>query len=159
MLGLYILTAASIVISLLVDKKKTFKGIKKGMKMMSKILPQFTFVIILISLGLYFTTEEQLVGLLGKESNPITFIIALLAGSLGFMPGFIAFPLAKILLGYGVPYITISAFTSSLMMVGIVTMPIEKEYFGFRFALIRNVISLFIAIIVAIAIGFAYAEI
>ncbi len=159
MLGLYILTAASIIISLLTNKKKTFQGIKKGMKMMAKILPQFTFVIILISLGLYFTTEKQLVSLLGKESNPITFIIALLAGSIGYIPGFIAFPLAKILLGYGVPYITISAFTSSLMMVGIVTMPIEKEYFGFRFALTRNLISLVIAIIVAITIGFAYAEI
>jgi len=53
----------------------------------------------------------------------------------------------------------LSAFTTTLMMVGILTFPIEKEYFGIKVTIIRNVISLFIALIVAVITGIFFGEI
>ena len=71
----------------------------------------------------------------------------------------LAFPLCGILLSKGVTYTVLSAFTTTLMMVGFVTFPIEKKYFGVRVGIIRNVASLLIAIIVAIMTGIFYGEI
>ncbi len=53
----------------------------------------------------------------------------------------------------------LSAFTTTLMMVGVLTYPIEKEYFGMKVTVIRNVISFFIAIIVALVIGIFFGEV
>ena len=53
----------------------------------------------------------------------------------------------------------LSAFTTTLMMVGIITFPIEKEYFGVKVTVIRNVISFFIALIVAVITGIFFGEI
>lgn len=44
------------------------------------------------------------------------------------------------------------------MMVGIVTYPVEKDFFGLKITIIRNVISLIIALIVSILIGLFYGE-
>ncbi|MCK4795797.1 MAG: hypothetical protein KAT05_00370, partial [Spirochaetes bacterium] len=58
-----------------------------------------------------------------------------------------------------VAYMVVSAFTTTLMMVGILTYPIEKEYFGTKVTIIRNLISLIIAFIVAIITGIIYGEV
>jgi uncharacterized membrane protein YraQ (UPF0718 family) len=85
--------------------------------------------------------------------------MASLFGSITIMPGFIAFPLSGILLNKGVPYMVLSAFTTTLMMVGILTYPVEKEYFGVKVTIIRNIISLFIALAVAMMTGIFFGEI
>ena len=74
------------------------------------------------------------------------------------MPGFVAFPLAGILQNNGVPYMVISAFTTTLMMVGIVTFPLEKAFFGTKVALLRNILGFMIALIVAIGTAFFFGE-
>ena len=86
-------------------------------------------------------------------------LMASFFGSITLMPGFIAFPLSGILLQKGVTYTVISAFTTTLMMVGFVTFPIEKKYFGGKVMIIRNVLSLFIAFIVAVVTGIFFGEI
>jgi len=75
------------------------------------------------------------------------------------VPGFVAFPLCGILLKEGVSYTVLSAFTTTLMMVGIITYPLEKEYFGRKVTIIRNVVSFFIAVIVAVITGVFFGEI
>ena len=52
----------------------------------------------------------------------------------------------------------LSAFSTTLMMVGIVTLPIERRYLGTRLALVRNAASLIIAVFVAVVTGFAFGE-
>ena len=47
----------------------------------------------------------------------------------------------------------IAAFVSSLMMVGIVTLPVEIRYFGKRLAIMRNVLAFLFSFIVAFVIG------
>ena len=57
-------------------------------------------------------------------------VIAATVGSITLIPGFVAFPTAAMLLKNGAGYMQIGAFLSTLMMVGIVTMPVEIKYFG-----------------------------
>jgi len=47
----------------------------------------------------------------------------------------------------------IGAFISSLMMVGIVTLPLEINYFGKKTAVARNVLAFFFSFLVAFIIG------
>jgi hypothetical protein len=57
------------------------------------------------------------------------------------------------LLQSGAGYMQIGAFVSTLMMVGIVTMPVEMKYFGKRLTILRNVLAFFFSFIVAYIIG------
>jgi hypothetical protein len=65
----------------------------------------------------------------------------------------VAFPTASILLDNGAGYMQVAAFISTLMMVGIVTLPIEVKYFGKRLAIFRNLMAFFFSFIVAYIIG------
>jgi hypothetical protein len=42
------------------------------------------------------------------------------------MPGFIAYPLAGVLVNKGVPYMVVASFETTLMMAGILTCPVKK---------------------------------
>jgi hypothetical protein len=43
-------------------------------------------------------------------------------------------------------------------MVGVLTAPIEKAYFGMKVTVLRNTISFFIALIVSVMIGIFFGE-
>ena len=78
---------------------------------------------------------------------------SLIIGGITLIPGFVAFPLAAALLKNGAGYAQIAAFVSSLMMVGVVTLPMEFKVFGKRAAILRNVLSLGFSFLVALAMG------
>jgi uncharacterized membrane protein YraQ (UPF0718 family) len=74
-------------------------------------------------------------------------------GSVTLIPGFIVFPLAASLLEKGAGVAQIAVFISTLMMVGIVTAPLEIEYFGRKETLLRNAFSFVFSFVVAGVIG------
>ena len=74
-------------------------------------------------------------------------------GSVTLIPGFIAFPLAAALLKSGAGYMQIAAFVSTLMMVGIITIPIERKTFGMKAELTRNIAAFVFSLIVAVTMG------
>ncbi|WP_222838851.1 hypothetical protein [Ilyobacter polytropus] len=47
----------------------------------------------------------------------------------------------------------VAAFISTLMMVGLVTLPVEVEYFGKRLAIFRNLMAFIFSFVVAFIIG------
>ena len=145
--------------SFLANRKKTLSALKIAAKRFVKILPAFLTMIILVSIVLFLIPNEVISDYLGGSNKFIGVIFASLFGSITLMPGFIAFPLAGILLKEGVAYIVLAAFTTTLMMVGVLTAPIEKAYFGMKVTVIRNVMGLFIALFVTLAIGVAFGEI
>ncbi len=147
---LYALTAAAIIISFLLDRKKTKKALMVGLKKLWKITPTFTLVLVSVAIVLYFVPDNMIVEYLGNSSSYFGVITASMIGSIAVMPGPIVYPLCKILLEKGVSYTVIAAFSSSLMMVGILTFPIESAYFGKKFAVIRNIASLFTSLIIAL---------
>jgi hypothetical protein len=45
---------------------------------------------------------------------------------------------------------------TTLMMVGIVTLPLEAKYFGVRVAVIRNILNLGAAVTIGLLVGLWY---
>jgi len=156
---LYIVTGLAVLISFIVNREKTLKAVKIAVKRFANILPAFLIMLILISIVLFLVPDKVISDYLGVNNKFVGVLIASFFGSITLMPGFIAFPLCGILLKKGVLYMVLAAFTTTLMMVGVLTYPIEKEYFGIRVTIIRNVISLFIALVVAVMIGIFFGEI
>ncbi len=148
MIEMMVITVALIVISSLVDREKTINGIKKGLMQFIKILPTLLTVIILISIVLHFISNELLTDYLGVKAGWGAYLSAAVLGSIAILPGFIAYPLSGILVHSGVSLSVIAVFITTLKMVGILTIPIEKKYFGLKIAIIRNTLSFFGAITV-----------
>ena len=156
---LYIITGFAILLSFIVNSKKTLMAIKIAVKKFVNILPAFLTMLIFVSVVLFLVPDKVISNYLGNSNKFVGVTFASFFGSITLMPGFIAFPLCGILLKKGVPYMVLSAFTTTLMMVGILTYPIEKEYFGMKVTIIRNVISFFIALIVALMTGIFFGEV
>lgn len=155
----YAITGLILSISFLINKQRTIKAIKISFIKFKKIFPTFITMLILVSIILFLFPDEVISNYLGNSSKFISVLLASFIGSITLMPGFVAFPLSGILLTKGVPYMVLSAFTTTLMMVGIITFPLEKEYFGVKATVIRNTISFFIALIVAVITGILFGEI
>jgi len=156
---LYILLFIALMASSIADHNKTYRAIRIAFKKFIKILPAFAVMLVLVSVILGLVPESLIVHYLGRSNMVKGVLMASLFGSITLMPGFIAFPLCGILLKEGVTYTVISAFTTTMMMVGFVTFPIEKSYFGWKVAVTRNALSLFIALIVAVITGIFFVEI
>ena len=156
---LYIITGLAILISLIVSREKTLQAVKIAARRFINILPAFLTMIILVSIVLFLIPDEVISNYLGSENKFTGVLIGSFIGSITLMPGFIAFPLAGILLTKGVLYMVLSAFTTTLMMVGVLTYPVERAYLGMKVTIIRNIISFFIALIVATMTGIFFGEI
>ena len=156
---LYIVTGFSLLLSFIVNREKTFKAIRVATHRFVNILPAFLGMLILVSIVLFLIPDKLISQYLGKNNIFIGVLFASFFGSITLMPGFIAFPLCGILLKKGVLYMVLSAFSTTLMMVGVLTYPIEKEYFGVRLTILRNIMSLFIAFVVALMTGIFFREI
>ena len=148
-----LLTGIVLVVSLIFDKNKTILGLKKGGKMLFNILHPFLNILILISVVLFFIPDTLIVHYLGANSGWFGFGIAAIIGSITLIPGFISYPLAATLLKQGATYAVVAVFMTTLMMVGIVTLPLEIKYFGRKAAILRNVFNFIAAIIIGIFIG------
>ena len=156
---LYIATGFVLLISFIADAMKTFRAIKIATKKFVNILPAFLSMLILVSIVLFLVPDKVISSYLGSNNKFVGVLFASFFGSITLMPGFIAFPLCGILLKKGVPYMVLSAFSTTLMVVGVLTYPIEKEYFGIRVTIIRNIMSFFIALVVALMTGVFFGEV
>jgi uncharacterized membrane protein YraQ (UPF0718 family) len=139
--------------SFLLDKEKTILGFKKGFKMFKNIVIPFLNILILVSLLLFFISPEMITKYLGASSGALGFAIAAIVGSFTLIPGFVSYPIAASLLRDGAAYSTVAVFMTTMMMVGVVTLPIEIKYFGKEVAVLRNSLNLLAAIIIGTLIG------
>ncbi|MCR5563337.1 MAG: hypothetical protein K6F46_08230 [Desulfovibrio sp.] len=152
-IALYGITAILLLWSWRRDKKKSVAALKKGWKAFENLLPQFLPIILLIGLGLAVLEPSTISRILGKESGLTGMALAAVLGSIILMPGFIAFPLAASLLAAGAGYGQIAMLLTTLMMVGIVTLPLEISYFGKWLAIKRNALAFVYSVIASFAIG------
>jgi len=150
---MYIIAFGFLIISFVKDKRKTKLALKKAWKSFENILPQFLSILIIIGIMLAVLSPQVISGLIGEKSGWLGMLISSLVGSVTLIPGFVAFPLASALLKSGAGFMQIAVFISTLMMVGIVTIPLEIKYFGRKTALLRNSLAFAFSFIVAIAIG------
>lgn len=150
---LYIVTIVLLILSFTKDKKKTKMALKKALKSFENILPQFLSILIIIGIMLSILKPELISKLIGEQSGWFGTVAAAFIGSITLLPAFVAFPLAGALLNAGAGITQIAVFVSTLMMVGIVTIPVEKNYFGKKATLTRNISAFIFSFIVAIIIG------
>jgi len=115
-----------IIISALGDRRKTAQGIRTGLRMFVRILAPILNVLLLVSLFLTLVSQEVVVSWLGAGTGWHGFIISSLLGSVALIPAFIAYPLCATLLKNGVSLSNVAVFITTLMMVGIITLPIER---------------------------------
>lgn len=151
--ALYIIAGILLMFSFMKDKKKTKMALKKAWKSFENILPQFLTILLIIGIMLALLSPEMISKLIGQKSGWIGMVLAAGIGSITLIPGFIAFPLASALLKNGAGFMQIAVFISTLMMVGIVTIPVEMKYFGKKATILRNVFALCFSFVVAIVIG------
>lgn len=141
------------VVSFLLDGKKTLMGFKRGWRMFRGVLLPFLSILILVSVLLYFIPPSLIMRYLGANSGVIGFLIAAVVGSVTLIPGFISYPIAAGLIQQGASYAVVATFMTTLMMVGVVTLPLEIRYFGRTVAVTRNSLNLVAAIIIGLVVG------
>ena len=155
---LYIITFLFLILSWIKDRKKTKKALKIAYHKFMKVLHPFLLMLIAVSFSLALIPNAWIEKTLAGSQFTAVFLGSLF-GSVVMLPGFVAFPLAAILKDSGVGYGTLAAFTTTLMMVGILTFPVEKAYIGTRLAVTRNLIGYGIAMITAFVIAAAFGEV
>ncbi len=153
MIGLYIVTISLLSLSFYRDTNKSIKALKKAWKAFENILPQLLSVIVLVGIMLALFDAEFISNMIGEKSGWYGTLLSALIGSITLIPGFVAFPTAALLVDSGAGYMQIGAFISTLMMVGVVTLPVEIKYFGKRLAVTRNLLAFLFSFLVAYIIG------
>ena len=138
---LYSIVIFFLIISFIKDKNKTKRAIISGLKSFENILPQFLFIIITVGILLSFLTTDTISKILGNSSGFIGIIVADIMGTIIMMPTFVAFSLGNTLLLNGAGYSQVATLISSLVLIGLITLPLEIKYIGKRATLLRNLIA------------------
>lgn len=142
-----------IIISFFKDKEKTKIGIKNGLKSFENIMPQFLFIMIIISIVLCVVNPITISKLIGPKSNFFGVFLSSMVGSITMMPTFVAFSTGDSLLKSGAGIAQVSALISTLTMVGILTFTLEASYIGKKAAFYRNFLAFLFAFFVAFFVG------
>ena len=140
-------------VSLKKDKNKTVKTIKQARNMMKGMLSDIVGILLLIGLVLTLIPSETIESLIGSESGFLAVVLSAVLGTITLIPAFVAFPLIGSLKSSGASIVTLTAFLTTLTMVGFLTMPLEIKTFGKKFTIIRNGVSFVFAILIALSMG------
>ncbi len=151
----YVIALALLGISLAKSRAKSLTALKKAWKAFENILPQFFVVMVLVAIVLAVFDANLISKLIGADSGALGVLLAAIVGSITLIPGFVAFPAASALLRNGAGVVQIAAFVSTLMMVGVVTLPMEMKYFGRRAAIMRNALAFVLSFGIAMVVGLA----
>ena len=150
---IYGILAVGLIVSLAKSKEKTKIAFKVAKKSLLKTAPALLTMLGIVGLILGLLTPEKISSLIGAEAGIMATLTAALIGSLTLIPSLVAFPLAGSLLRSGATVMTISAFITTLVMVGIVTFPMEMKVLGKRLTLLRNGLGIIAALLIAFLMG------
>ncbi len=134
------------------DRARTVTALRLSARALLALLPSLVAMTGLVGLLMAFTPPTLLARLF-QVHGVVGFALISVVGALLTMPAPVAFPLAGSLrqLGAGVP--ALAAFITTLTMVGIVTAPLESEYFGRRFTVLRQTLSFLLALLIGLLMG------
>lgn len=152
-LAIWVGTLAFLGISLFKDKVKTKQALKMAFGMGKGMVASILSIIFAIGLILTILPPTKIASFVGNQSVLLATIVAALSGTVTLIPAFIAFPLVGTLVSAGVSVVPAVAFLTTLTMVGVVTVPLEKREFGIKFTAVRNSLSFLFAIVIALMMG------
>ena len=150
---IYSLLGVCLIASLIKSIEKTKKAFIIAGKAVLKTAPSLLAVLGIVGLTLGILTPQTITKLVGAEAGFIATVSASLIGAITLIPSLVAFPLAGSLLRAGATVMTISAFITTLVMVGVVTAPMEIKVLGKKFAVLRNGLGFVAALIIAGIMG------
>lgn len=129
--------------------KKLKEAVFKAAKMLLKVSPLILGTILLISLMLTLVPESFYLKIFTKNIFFDSFIGSLI-GSISAGNPITSYILGGELLSQGVSLIAVTAFLVAWVSVGIIQLPAESMILGKKFAILRNILSFVLAIIVAL---------
>lgn len=150
---LYLAAIGFLIFSLIRDRSKTKLALLKAWRSFENILPILLGIVLLVGIILTILNPQMIAASIGKDSGFVGTVILGFIGAVTLIPGFIAFPTAALLLEGGVGYMQIAAFISTLMMVGVLTIPMEIKFFGRKITILRNVLAFLFSFLIAFIIG------
>lgn len=153
---IYALTVSLLIVSFIMNKEKTVKGLQKGAKAFLKLMPVLVPLFLFIGILLAVVTPEFISQILGEESGALGMVFALVVGSITFMPAFVSYPLGAQLIDNGASIAHVAAFLATLMSVGIVYYAAESKLFSKKAAIYRNVISFIGALLIILVVLVVY---
>ncbi len=139
--------------SLFQNRAKTWRALIFAWKFFRSMALPVLATIWAIGFLLSFLTPSIISRAIGQESGWWGVTLAALFGSVVLIQAFIAFPLAGSLLRQGASVRAIAAFVTTLVMVGVITAPLEAKFFGRQFTFWRNFLSFILAILIALIMG------
>ncbi len=134
-------------ISFIKDRNKTKDALLKSWKSFLNILPDMLSIMLFVGLSLSILTPSLISSIIGEKSGLIGIVYSTLIGSIALVPSFVVFPLGHTLVQNGAGLPQVAVLMSTLMSVGITTLPMEQKIFGRSFAYSRNASALLMSLI------------
>ncbi|MBC6975252.1 hypothetical protein H9I32_23665 [Bacillus sp. Xin] len=144
---LYSLAIILISISFVKDRNKTKDALLKSWKMFRNLIPSMLSIMLFVGLSLSMLTPSFISSIIGGKSGFIGIVYSAIIGSVALVPSFVVFPLGNTLVQNGAGLPQVAALMSTLMSVGITTLPMEQKIFGRSFAYSRNASALLMSLI------------
>lgn len=140
-------------ISFFKDKEKTRRALGIAWNSFKNILPSTLTILMFVGITLALLDQQTIATLVGDQSGILGVLLSLGVGTITLLPSFVAFPLGGVLLNAGAGYPQVAALVSAAMAVGIITLPLEIQYFNKRIAWNRNLLTIVMCLIFSFVIG------
>ena len=147
------IAGAGLLLSWTKSREKTRAALRFFRRSFLSLAPSIVAIIWTIGFILTFLPPGLILKTIGRDAGFQGVIMAAAFGSVVLIPAFIAFPLAASFLRQGADVGAIAAFVTTLVMVGVITAPLEMKFFGKRFTFWRNSLSFVFALVIAFVMG------
>lgn len=144
---LYAIAIILISISFIKDRNKTRDALLKSWKSFRNITPDMLSIMLFVGLSLSILTPSLIASIIGEKSGLTGIVYSTLIGSIALVPSFVVFPLGHTLVQNGAGLPQVAVLMSTLMSVGITTLPMEQKLFGRSFAYSRNASAVLMSLI------------
>lgn len=139
-------------LSFIKDRKKTKEALLKSWKSFLNILPDMLSIMLFVGLSLTILSPSVISSIIGEKSGLAGIIYSTIIGSIALIPSFVVFPLGATLVHNGAGLPQVAVLMSTLMAVGITSLPMEQRMFGRSFAYARNASALAMSLLFAFII-------
>lgn len=139
-----------LIYSIIKSRDKTKEALKIAFKTLVKILPVIIIIVIFIGFMVGFLPTGIISRIVGEQAGFFGVLVTAVLGSILFIPSLISFPIAASLLDEGATIVSVSAFITTLTMVGVITIPLEVREMGKKITVLRNIFSFIFAILIAL---------
>jgi uncharacterized membrane protein YraQ (UPF0718 family) len=126
---------------------------RKALALFLSMLPMLLATVALVGLLQTYVSTEILHSLFRGDILVDT-LIGTLSGGVSVGPPIISYIIGGELMDEGISVYAISAFILSWVSLGVIQLPLEASILGLRFTIVRNLLALGSAFLIALALGF-----